>query len=70
MAWVVADALGIDVDGVTLAEARAAVTAAMPSTDRLTVLVGDRGQLEETAARFGELTVVEKDFAETAGAPS
>jgi zinc protease len=56
-----------DVDAVTRDAARAAVAEALPRRDRLTVLVGDRSVLEPTAAGLGELTVVEKDFAEGTG---
>lgn len=52
------------VEAVDVAACARAIDAAYPGDDLLTVLVGDKADISETAGRFGALTVVDADFAE------
>ena len=53
-----------DVEAVDRDAAARAMAACLPGDDLLTVLVGDRASVEPVARTFGDLTVVNADFAE------
>jgi zinc protease len=52
------------VEAVDVAACARAIHAAYPGDDLLTVLVGDRAEIAETASGFGALSVIDADFAE------
>ena len=55
------------VEAVDVSACHRAIEAAYPGDDIVTVLVGDKAEVAETAARFGDLKIVDADFAEGVG---
>lgn len=58
------------IEAVSREQAAEAARACLPGRDLLTVLVGDAEEIGETAARLGDVSVVELDFAESLAGPA